>query len=106
MTSMGPDIRPALRGYWARYRKITAARTALGASQETASSLEAIVSLEAAANQEAAANLEAAVSLEAIASLAGLPSQAAAPRPALHRAKASQARHRALPPAGNPAAPG
>ena len=100
MTSMGPDIRPALRGYWARYRKITAARTALGASQETASSLEAIVSL------EAAANLEAAVSLEAIASLAGLPSQAAAPRPALHRAKASQARHRALPPAGNPAAPG
>lgn len=94
MTSMGPDIRPALRGYWARYRKITAARTALGASQETASSLEA------------AANLEAAVSLEAIASLAGLPSQAAAPRPALHRAKASQARHRALPPAGNPAAPG
>ena len=97
---MGPDIRPALRGYWARYRKITAARTALGASQETASSLEAIVSL------EAAANLEAAVSLEAIASLAGLPSQAAAPRPALHRAKASQARHRALPPAGNPAAPG
>ena len=94
MTSMGPDNRPALRGYWARYRKITAARTALGASQETASSLEA------------AANLEAAVSLEAIASLAGLPSQAAAPRPALHRAKASQARHRALPPAGNPAAPG
>ena len=94
MTSMGPDIRPALRGYWARYRKITAARTALGASQETASSLEA------------AASLEAAVSLEAIASLAGLPSQAAAPRPALHRAKASQARHRALPPAGNPAAPG
>ena len=94
MTSMGPDIRPALRGDGDRYRKITAARTALGASQETASSLEA------------AANLEAAVSLEAIASLAGLPSQAAAPRPALHRAKASQARHRALPPAGNPAAPG
>ena len=89
MTSMGPDIRPALRGYWARYRKITAARTALGASQETASSLEAAASL------EAAVNLEAAVSLEA-----------AAPRPALHRAKASQARHRALPPAGNPAAPG
>lgn len=97
---MGPDIRPALRGYWARYRKITAARTALGASQETASSLEAAASL------EAAVNLEAAVSLEVIASLAGLPSQAAAPRPALHRAKASQARHRALPPAGNPAAPG
>ena len=94
MTSMGPDIRPALRGYWARYRKITAARTALGASQETASSLEAAASL------EAAVNLEAAVSLEVIAS------QAAAPRPALHRAKASQARHRALPPAGNPAAPG
>ena len=100
MTSMGPDIRPALRGCWARYKKITAARTALGASQKTVSSLEAAASL------EEIASLEAAVSLEAIASLAELPSQAVMPRPALHRAKASQARHRALPPAGNPAAPG